>query len=402
MDNSSNNTQLVEKQPKPKMDPRVRNTIIYCAVTGSIIVFGIIGIVLLLTFGRTRKTNPPIVEKMPTLDLAQSVCEKYGGNFSLNEDGDNGHCSNYDHEPNFSFEMTLIKDEDMEKMWMNLELVNSAYGYNILEKTDDYFKAYTNSNNQHAILILYKNVMVTIMVLDSDGTFIDELVAELGFPDGASVNESGSVDEDDYKPISNTITPEVAETLCSKYEGKIVDEENARYGSPLTMTADFSDTRICERYTHHEVDLDSIYPGLSSYVDDASLSDQEIQELYEEAQKLYGISIGPKDFSYGVGFLKEDKKTEYWDFWRNELINSEAHEDISEYTMLEDSDEMIKACSSVAGLMLMCFGMHDNIVVAIESGGDYSTVDKIFANFGFPDRARLEDYVNAKRAENSD
>lgn len=369
-----------------------KNAIIYWAVVGSVIVFGSVGIVLLLVFGRTKvnSNNPPAPEKVPTMELAQSVCEEHDGEFKLGE-ASNGTCLSYAKQPKFYFVVEFVKDEDKEEMLAYLNSMDS-YNYKTLEKNDDYYKIYTNSSNSYVVYVLYKNAMITIVAFDVE--FIDGLVAELGFPDNNKIGENMlASDEDDYKAIADVITPRAAETLCEKYDGKIVDKENVRFGTLLNITADFLDSRICERYTYREVDP-SVYRGHSFHADGTPLSDEEIQEMY-------GMTIGSKDFSYAIGFLKEDKKSEYWDYLRNMVANSEAHEDVSKYVILEDSKDMFKACNSTAGLMLTCFGMYDNIVIGISSGKDFPTVDKLFANLGFPNRATLEEYASAKRAESN-
>lgn len=209
----------------PKKDPRTRNTIIFCSIMGSIIVFGIIGIVLLFVLGRPRGSggSVPASEKVPTLELAQSVCEKY--------------------------------------------------------------------------------------------------------------------------------------------DGKIVDVSDARFGITSYSPDEYVlSTKVCERYSPNG---DMPYPS--------------------------DIYIGTKDFSYGISKLKEGKKQEYRSELEDSVVNSKSEADVSRYIVLENSDEFIKACNSVAGMLVTCVGMYKDVGFSIFSP-DIDTIDNVLAELGFPDRAHIRDY----------
>ncbi|MBR3252584.1 hypothetical protein IKF84_00725 [Candidatus Saccharibacteria bacterium] len=206
-------------------------------------------------------------------------------------------------------------------------------------------------------------------------------------------NNSGSNPNTPINPpvAENVPSMELAEKVCKKYDGKFINIDEARFGAGGYSDEYFSVEKVCERYTYIDVDP-SVYRDSSHHMDGTPLTDQEIQEMY-------GVSIGPTDFSYSIGVIRDGKKEEFWETQREYIINDKASGDISSYIILEDSDEFIKACKSVAGLQLGCVGLYDDIVISVMTG-DIDVMDEIFAELGFPDRATLAKYAESRSSNN--
>ena len=385
---SLSQTQPEEFQPQNlknenEVNPKI--ALIAIAIFASVILGLIIAIIVVLVI----RGGITMARTVPTPELAISVCEKYGGTLDESDSDDSNYnnktyyCNRSDGDIMFIYEMSFIDKKQLDESRSKIKSL--LMGYTILENRDDFIKAYAKQYSYHGYVFLYENVYARIVSTDQD--FLNILSVELGFPDSdnALINNDKK-DESGYYPTA--ITAKVAEEVCEKYDGKIVNEGESRFGVNLDPEG-LLDVKICERYTYYEVDPE-LYRDSSYRMDGTPMTDQEIQDAY-------GVTILPTDFSYTIGFLEDDKKDEYRNDLRNKIVNFERSEDISKYTMLEDSDEVIKACRSIAGLTLECIGMYDNAVMGV-FGGDYSTIDKVFANLGFPDRNRLEDYAQAKRS----
>lgn len=178
---------------------------------------------------------------------------------------------------------------------------------------------------------------------------------------------------------ANTVLPTpslaLAESVCSEYGGEFKDDSEARFGGYLSYSKDFSDAKICEKYTHQEVDR-GVYSS-ARHMDGTPLTDEELQDMY-------GVTIGPKDFSYEIGILKEDTKENYRAKIIKSVVEYEGRGDVSPYTILENSDELFKACNSVGGMMITCEAFYDDIFLIV-TAQDYAMASDIFAELGFPD-----------------
>ena len=387
--NDSNNIQPAETLPKSKMDPRVRNTIIYCVVTGSIIVFGIIGIVLLLAFGRTRKNTPPIVEKMPTLELAQSVCEKYGGEFETEENDSENlivdsyvFCKTDDFSYNLGFFGEDVTNEYRSEIMRKMIVYPDEYEHTIvLDNSDNIVKLYDDSSEDIIYMIIYNSVMLELEVYDKDFN-AEDLLVELGFPDRNRIEDYNSSSPN---TLINTNYPsepsiEAAKDVCERYDGKFVNVDEARFGHEIEILAagDFWDiglpvldnNKICERYSKNG-NGDMPPPN--------------------------DIVTYSTDFAYEIGFMGDISK--YRNMLEEIFIKFEGHEDTSKYIILENSDNLLKACNSTA-MTLTCTAIYNNAFVTIRSSS-FRIIDQLFAELGFPNRATLKEYADSKKAESN-
>ena len=91
-----------------------------------------------------------------------------------------------------------------------------------------------------------------------------------------------------------------------------------------------------------------------------------------------------------VYFFDDSEKDEVWSNLRTTISDSEGHEDVSGYVILENSDDFIKAYYTMAGLVRIYTVAYDNAVALISVQSD-SAAEKMIAELGFP---------NGKRADN--
>ena len=139
--------------------------------------------------GGSNGNNPT-----PTMELAKSVCEKYGGSVktteglegSFDENFENAvECDNLeakDESKQFAFGIYFLKDEVLESYWEDSRKA-AVKQFDILENSDTYLKGYLTTPNkasQHGFALLYKNAVAEVGA--HSGSFAEDLIVELGFP----------------------------------------------------------------------------------------------------------------------------------------------------------------------------------------------------------------------------
>lgn len=92
-----------------------------------------------------------------------------------------------------------------------------------------------------------------------------------------------------------------------------------------------------------------------------------------------------------IGFIGDGEKDKVWSEIRSTINESEGHEDVSGYVVLEDSDTFIKAYATIAGLARVYIAAYNNAVIEVAAGSDH-VVEELLAELGFPDGKRAADY----------
>lgn len=189
-------------QPEPKKPNSKTISIIVAAV----LVLGIVGTIIALfatgviSFGGSSGGGGGNGgggggnNSTPTMELAKSVCEKYGGSVrtteniegSFDENFENAvECDNLeakDESKQFAFGIYFLKDEVLESYWEDSRKA-AVKQFDILENSDTYLKGYLTTPNkasQHGFALLYKNAVAEVGA--RSGSFAEDLIVELGFP----------------------------------------------------------------------------------------------------------------------------------------------------------------------------------------------------------------------------
>ena len=177
----------------------------------------IVGLLLSGLFSFGSGNNNSANDVTPTPELAESVCEKHGGEFVTKTTSSDDYASDYlcekDEEGDntgtlFTFEIIFLKDDTIEKYrnMMENSLVNSSM--TTLEDSDEYVKTYMAPSEDYLLddyvfAALYKNVLIDLRVANI--SFGEDLLAELGFPNRSrkdslekiEINQSESSDLND-------------------------------------------------------------------------------------------------------------------------------------------------------------------------------------------------------------
>ena len=95
--------------------------------------------------------------------------------------------------------------------------------------------------------------------------------------------------------------------------------------------------------------------------------------------------------SLTIGFIRDNEKKEAWSEIRSTINDSKGHEDVSGFIILENSDNFIKAYSTIAGLARVYIVAYDNVIAEITAERD-STTEEILIELGFPTGKRANDY----------
>ena len=176
-----------DQNNKKPMNPLVIAGAIY-----AVVVMVLVGAIIAVRVTRGNRSG------RPTPELAKSVCEKYGGVFEemeASELGKSYNCTGKKGTAAFlangaQFTIGFADDDKKAEFWAkSKESIsnNKGYedisGYIVLENTDDFIKAYvTVAGLVRMYLVAYDNAIASVVV-QSDSV-AEEMIAELGFPDG--------------------------------------------------------------------------------------------------------------------------------------------------------------------------------------------------------------------------
>lgn len=164
---------------------------------------------------------------------------------------------------------------------------------------------------------------------------------------------------------SSKPTPELAESVCKKYGGELE-----------TITTS---------------DLSSADNGYNDYL---AVGYSCSGEKGKAAFMMNGTQ-------YTIMFLKDDKKDEYWAELRKTVAETEPYEDMSGYSVLENSDNFIKVYMTIAGLVRGYTVAYDNAVAMVYTQSD-SAAEDILRDLGFPEGAKVDTAGSNKGTDGGD
>lgn len=216
------------KSKKEPLTPLAIAALVYCAVV-LIIAGAIVGVKLTKSGSRSSvdptPATPVVIEPdedhtdddstgdeevdfVPTVELAESVCEKYKGDFTdATENIDNSsdysmYVCSVDSDNDFQYMLYIIDDEKvdeyMEKM-KNSDYFNSD-SFVVLEDSDELYKGYGKKDlanmqgdkiDAYMYFAMYKNVAIFVEAYDT--TSAENILAELGFPNEAAEDDESGI-----------------------------------------------------------------------------------------------------------------------------------------------------------------------------------------------------------------
>lgn len=229
-------------------------------------------------------------------------------------------------------------------------------------------------NNITLIVLVVVFLLATCAV---SGIFIFQLMSSNGSSGGTSssggtdtvavdeMSESSDSTDDPDNPSGNNSS--------SPTGGSNISEGGALQSRPTLELAEL----VCNKYG-----------GELEVADSSELYTSELYYCMGKAEAYYALSNGSQ---FAISFIDSGEKDETWSKIRSDISNSDGHEDVSGYVILENSDTFIKAYVAVSGLARAYIVAYDNAIAEVSASSDHA-VEEILKELGFPDGKRADDY----------
>lgn len=227
--------------------------------------------------------------------------------------------------------------------------------------------------NKHKLTLIVLVIVFLLVLCAILGIFIFQLVSGGGFSGGSLLSDSTAVVDGADAPNNGSGNSSTDSGGSGNNPGA---PENDITQSHLTLELVKS---VCEKYGGEltAASESNIY-----------LYGAEAYYCIDEKSPAGALSNGSQII---VGFIDDNKKDEVWSRIRSAISDSEGHEDVSGYVILEDSDTFIKAYATIAGLVREYIVAYGNAVVEIGANSDHA-VEEILTELGFPIGKRAADY----------